>query len=47
MEYLNIDYHIKRLLIIAEAKYKTKKDQAQALGISVQKLNSYKKKYNL
>jgi len=44
---LNIDYHIKRLLLIAKGKYKTEKEQAEALGICTKTLCKYKKKYNL
>ena len=47
MEYLNIDYHIKKLLIIAIARFKTKKEQAQALGITIKTLARYLKKYGL
>jgi len=47
MEYLNIDYHIKRLLLIAIAKFKTKPEQAKALGISERTLTVYFKKYNI
>lgn len=44
---LNIDYHIKRLMMIAKGKYKTEKEQAEALGISTTTLWKYKKKYNV
>lgn len=44
---LNIDYHVKRLLLIAIAKFKTEKEQAEALGICTTTLWKYKKKYNL
>lgn len=47
MECLNLDYHIKRLLIIALAKYRSKRKQAKALGVSRQRLDNLKKKYNL
>lgn len=47
MDYLNLDYHIKRLLLIATGKYKTKSDQSRALGITVKRLNGLKKKYNI
>lgn len=46
-EYLNIDYHIKRLILIAMAKYKNKKEQAKALGIHTRTLADYKWRYNL
>ena len=46
-EYLNIDYHIKRLILIAMAKYKTKKEQAKALGIHTRTLADYKWRYKL
>lgn len=44
---LNIDYHVKKLIIVATAKYKVKKDRAKALGITECKLNGYLKKYGL
>lgn len=44
---LNIEYHVKRLIMIAVAKYKTEYQQAQALGIDRRTLYNYKKKYNL
>jgi len=47
MEYLNIDYHIKRLLLIAITKFKTKPEQAKALGVSERTLTVYFKKYNI
>lgn len=47
MECLNLDYHIKRLLLIAIGKYKTQSEQAEALGISQRTLTTYLKKYNL
>lgn len=47
MEYLNIDYHVKRLLLIAIAKYKTKPEQAKALGVSERTLTVYFKKYQI
>lgn len=47
MEYLNIDYHIKRLVLIAMAKYKHHTEQAEALGIDVRTLYNYRKKYKL
>jgi len=47
MDCLNLDYHIKRLVIIAQAKYHRKGKQSKALGITVRQLNSLKKKYNI
>lgn len=47
MECLNLDYHIKRLLLIAIAKYKNKTQQAKALGISRPRFDNLKKKYHL
>lgn len=47
MEYLNIDYNIKRLIIIAMANYKKEYEQAMALGITRRTLYNYKKKYKL
>lgn len=47
MECLNIDYHVKRLLLIAMARYRYKKEQAEALCISVEGLNSLLIKYKL
>jgi len=44
---LNIDYHVKRLLLIAIVKFKTREEQAKALGISLRTLFNYLKKYNL
>lgn len=44
---LNIDYHVKRLILIAMGRFKTCKDQANALGISATTLINYKKRYNL
>ena len=46
-EYLNIDYHIKRLLLIAINKFKTEKEQAEALGVTTKTLYNYRKKYSL
>ena len=40
---LNIDYHIKILLLVALAKYKTGQEQADALGITRRTLINYKK----
>lgn len=47
MDCLNLEYHIKRLILIALGKFKTEKEQAKALGISTRTLYSYRKKYNL
>lgn len=47
MEYLNLDYHIKRLLLIAVAKFKTQDEQAKALGISRATLKRYCIRYDL
>ena len=47
MEYLNLDYHIKRLLLIAITRYKTKPQQAKALGITERTLTNYFKRYNI
>jgi len=47
MDYLNLDYHIKRLLLIAIAKYSTQEEQAKALGITSRTLINYCKKYEL
>jgi len=47
MDYLNLDYHIKRLLLIAIAKYSTQAEQAKALGITSRTLINYCKKYEL
>lgn len=47
MENLNLDYHIKRLIIIALAKYKSQPEQAKALGITTRTLYNYCKRYNL
>lgn len=47
MDCLNLDYHIKRLLLIAISRHKLKKDQAKALGISIETLNKYTEKYEL
>jgi transcriptional regulator with PAS, ATPase and Fis domain len=47
MEYLNLDYHIKRLLLTAMARYKTQQEQAKALGITSRTLINYCKKYEL
>lgn len=47
MDYLNLDYHIKRLLLTAIAKYKTQQEQAKALGITNRTLINYCKKYDL
>ena len=44
-EYLNIDYHINRLLLIATNKFKTEKEQAEALGVTTKTLYNYRKKY--
>lgn len=44
---LNLEYHIKRLIMIAVGKYPTLKEQSDALGISRVTLWKYKKKYNL
>lgn len=44
---LNIDYHVKRLVLIAIGKYKTQKEQAKVLGITVRGLNKYLKRHNL
>ena len=44
---LNIEYHIKRLLIIAQAKYRSKRKQQKALGISHTRLMNLKKKYKI
>lgn len=47
MNDLNIHNNIKRLIEIAISKYKVKKDQAKALGVSEYKYNSYLKQFNL
>lgn len=47
MDYLNLDYHIKRLLLTAIARYDTQKEQAKALGITSRTLINYCKKYKL
>jgi len=44
---LNLDYHTKRLLLIAMGKYRTQQEQQKALGISRNKYYNLKKKYNL
>lgn len=44
---LNIDYNVKRLVMIAIVMYKTKKEQAEALGIHTRTLNDYLKRFNL
>jgi len=46
-ENLNLDYHIKRLIIIALAKYKTETEQSRALGVSKRTLYNYRKRYSL
>lgn len=47
MDYLNLDYHIKRLLLTAIARYDTQKEQAKALGVTSRTLINYCKKYKL
>lgn len=47
MEYLNLDYHIKRLLLMAITRYKNQDEQAKALGISKSSLVRYCKRYQL
>lgn len=47
MEYLNLDYHIKRLLLIAITRYKKQDEQIKALGISKSTLIRYCKRYDL
>ena len=47
MEYLNLDYHIKRLLLMAITRYRNQSEQAKALGISKATLTRYLKKYEL
>lgn len=47
MEYLNLDYHIKRLIIIAMSKYTHYTEQAKALGVTTRTLFNYRKKYGL
>ena len=42
-----LDYHIKLLLVSAISKYRMKKEQAKALGISGYMLNKYCKKFNI
>lgn len=44
---LNIDYHTKRLILIAMGRCKNKSEQATALGISIKYLYILKKKYSL
>lgn len=44
---LNIDYHIKRLVMIALGRYNTLQSAADALGVTVNTLKNYKKKYSL
>ena len=44
---LNIEYHIKRLILIALGKYKTDEQAAKALGVARRTLYNYKKKYHL
>ena len=44
---LNIDYNVKRLVMIAIVKFKTKKEQAEALGIHARTLDNYLKRFNL
>lgn len=44
---LNIDYHIKRLILIALNRYKTRREQGKALGITKPTLRSYCKKYGI
>ncbi len=45
-ESLNIEYHVRRLVLIAISKHRTKEQAAQALGISVRTLYWYQKKFN-
>lgn len=47
MECLNLDYHIKRLLLIAISRFKTQEEQAKALGITSRTLDNYCKRYSL
>lgn len=44
---LNIEYHVRRLIVIAIAKYKTTKEQSEALGISINTFKAYRKKYGI
>jgi len=46
-ENLNIDYHIKRLILKAMQKYVRIKNIAEALQIHPHKLLEYRRKYNL
>lgn len=44
MDYsLNLDYNIKRLVLISLTKYKKREDQAKALGRTVKWLQNYMK----
>lgn len=45
-ENLNIEYHVRRLVLIALGKFKTRKEAAQALGITPRTLARYQKKFN-
>ena len=45
-ESLNIEYHVRRLVLIAIGKFSTQKEAARALGISPRTLAWYQKKFN-
>ncbi len=44
---LNIDYHVKRLVLIALKKYASRNDQARALGRTVRWLQKYIEKHKI
>lgn len=44
-EILNIEYHVRRLVLKATGKFKTRKQAAQALGITPKALAYYQKKF--
>ena len=45
-ECLNIEIHVRRLVLIATAKFPTQKAAAQALGIKPRALARYLQKFN-
>jgi hypothetical protein len=47
LENLNIEWNIKRLVLLALNRYRTKKDAAKALGVSIKKLYTYQWQYNV
>jgi DNA-binding XRE family transcriptional regulator len=46
-ETLNISYHVQRMVLKALNKCKTKKEAAQALGVTTQTLNNYEYQFSI